>query len=154
MMYTGWALFYYSLQWLRREHIERFNIETLYKHMAVDMGLKKKLPKRIREWAGVVFAFGHLCLFLAGLPAVHFNYWIHTVVICFVILWSFWNGATFYMTYFWRVYEEQITAFERQMAQAEKEMQQEAERVRSDEGCQPNGHCVMHGEEDEGDTED
>lgn len=119
-LYLCWAFFYYTFLFgIRHNFIQRKGYDTLYKHMSVDMGLRDKLPKELRgpRTTKVVFMFGHMLLFLAGIFAVHLTYWIHTVLICGTTVWGFKNGAQFYMTYFWRVYEEQITAFERQHAE-------------------------------------
>merc|ERR1712066_1129483 len=42
-----------------------------------------------------------------------------TLCICIAIIWAFKNGARFYITYFWKVYENQIHAFEKEMREAE-----------------------------------
>jgi len=130
IMYLLWALLYSSIQFVfLRRRIEREGYDTLYKLMTVDMGFEEALDRRLpKGFTGpigtrVFFMSGHFCLFMAGLPTLHFSYWVHTVSVCVTLLWAFKNGAAFYMTYFWRVYDEQISAFERQMAEAEKEMQ-------------------------------
>lgn len=147
LMYWCWAVGYYSFQWvILRSHIERKGYETLYKHMTVDMGLEKRLPETctgpIKSRA--LFMAGHFTLVLAGLPVVHMSYWFQTAAICVTVLWGFKNGANFYMTYFWRVYEEQITSFEKQMSEAEAEMHQQIEDAQSDsaggKNCRSSGH--------------
>lgn len=123
ILYLCWALFYYTLLFgIRDSFIRRKGYDTLYKHMAVDMGLRDKLPERFRgpRTTKVVFMCGHFLLFAAGIPFVHLTFYIHTVLIIGATVWGFKNGANFYMTYFWRVYEEQITAFERQHAEMQR----------------------------------
>lgn len=129
-LYVSWATVYYLCIWVvRRETIKRKNYETLYKLFAEDWGIEKKLPKPLRGpvKAKIIYMFGHILLFTAGLVAVHFPYWVQTVLICIAAIVGFKNGATFYMTYFWRVYEEQITAFERQRVEAEEQMNMQLE---------------------------
>jgi len=123
-LYIIWALIYYLYMFVvAQKKIERRGYETLYKHMAVNMGLKKKLPKNMQQEskAKAIFITGHFILFIAGIGFVHFPYWLHTAALCIGIVWGIRNGATFYMTYFWKVYESQIHAFERQMAQAQED---------------------------------
>ncbi|CAK0890065.1 unnamed protein product [Prorocentrum cordatum] len=103
-----------------RKTIDRRGYATLYHHMAYDMGIINRLPTRLRGPCAsrCVFVVGHFLLFCAGLPVVHAPCLLHTALLCVVTAWALWNGASFYITYFWRVYEEQIHAFERQMAEA------------------------------------
>lgn len=152
VLYLWWAGLYYTFQWgFRRQHIERRGYETLYKHMAVDMGLEKKLPRRIRGpiKSRAVFVTGHFLGFVLGIPVVHFNYWVHTVCVVFCVVWGFRNGANFYMTYFYKVYDEQISSFEKQMAQAEREMKQQM-RVSSSNGNLRKE--MAHADRDDSDT--
>lgn len=103
-----------------RKVIDKQGYATLYHHMAHDMGLINRLPRRLQGPCAsrCVFVLGHFALYCAGLPCVHAPFLLHVVLLIGVTLLAFHNGATFYMTYFWRVYEEQIHRFERQMAEA------------------------------------
>jgi hypothetical protein len=128
VMYLTWAFCYYTYLFvIQSKTIQKRGYETLYKHMSVDMGLEKALPQPLQNPLGTkaVFMLGHFMLFLAGVFAVHLQYWSHTVVMCGCTIWGFKNGANFYMTYFWRVYEEQITAFEKQRSEAQKALQEQ-----------------------------
>merc|ERR1712154_599010 len=126
---------YYTNQFIiNRKRIERKGYETLYKHMAIDMGLLKSLPKTWRTpvRSRIVFMCGHFLLFAVGLPFLYMNFALHTMSICLAVFWAFRNGALFYITYFWKVYNDQITAFEKQIASAEAD----AARARPEDDCE------------------
>jgi len=140
--YVLWLTVYVLHQFVfGRKFIEKKGYATLYQHMAEDMGIKQKLPVK---WQGpiasrAVFVFGHFCLFAMGLPMVHVNFVLHSLLLAAAVLWSFKNGAAFYITYFWKVYENQILAFEKQMLQATK--------VATDEGAEAGAEDTDSGDE-------
>merc|ERR1719401_44045 len=125
-LYLYWAIFYYTYLFvIRSSVIEKKGYETLYKLVTRDMGLEAKLPTYLQGpiMTRCVFIVGHLVLCVSGVFVVHLQYWGFTACMCITAIWGFRNGARFYMTYFWRVYEEQISAFERERAKAEQKMQ-------------------------------
>mmetsp|Transcript_3656 Transcript_3656/g.9279 ORF Transcript_3656/g.9279 Transcript_3656/m.9279 type:complete len:397 (+) Transcript_3656:59-1249(+) len=117
--YLGWALFYALVTFVIRRHaIERKGYGTLYALMADTYGYRAALPKSLQGPVGsrLVFMAGHFALFCIGLVATYNSFWTHTACLALSVLWSFKNGATFYMGYFWKVYDKQIHAFEQQLA--------------------------------------
>lgn len=121
-LYAFWVSCYVLYLFIfNRKRIEKSGCPTLYHHMAYDMGLLKALPKRLQGPAAsrIVFLLGHFTLFCSGLLWMIMPFALYTFAMCFATMWTFKNGATFYITYFWKVYETQITAFEQQMRQAE-----------------------------------
>jgi len=121
-LYLLWVTVFVLDQFvIERKRIERLGFATLFSLMAHDMGILKALPTQLQSpiASRCVFVAGHFGLFVAGLPVMFFPFWPHTFMICFAVAWSFKNGASFYMTYFWKVYDEQINAFERQMKEME-----------------------------------
>jgi len=123
-LYFVWCIGYYTYQFgIMRERIQRKGYATLYQHMAFDMGLLKLAPKYLQSpvRSRLLFMLGHLSLFAAGLPFMYFNFWAQTCVLLVAILWAFKNGASFYIMYFWKVYDNQIHAFERQLESVQAE---------------------------------
>merc|ERR1711869_146372 len=83
------------------------------------MGFREKPPAQLQGPCAsrLVFVAGHFTLFFTGLSYLLFPAPVHLLCIVLAMLVAVKNGATFYITYFWRVYESQILAFERQMVQ-------------------------------------
>jgi len=156
--YIIWAMGYVLNQFVfDRRFIETKGYPTLFKHMAVDMGMLKILPRRLQGPVAsrVTFVLGHFGLFCSCLPAVHFPFFLHCIALCVATLWTFKNGASFYITYFWRVYDAQIHAFEQQMAQAAAESQKETTTVLESMQAENPSHTISDEEYDDadGDTE-
>eukprot|EP00927_Polykrikos_kofoidii_P077302 TRINITY_DN74258_c0_g1_i1.p1 TRINITY_DN74258_c0_g1~~TRINITY_DN74258_c0_g1_i1.p1 ORF type:complete len:451 (-),score=64.53 TRINITY_DN74258_c0_g1_i1:107-1459(-) len=129
LFYTVWVVTYILHQFVfGRKRIEEKGYLTLYHLMANDMGILQLLPKRLQGplESRVVFILGHFCLFLSGVPAMYFPYRLHSFTLCASIFYTFLNGANFYITYFWKVYENQITSFEEQLQKAQSAIQEEA----------------------------
>jgi len=129
-LYAFWCIGYYANQFIiNRKRIERKKYETLYSHLAYGMGMMKALPKPLQTpiRSRIVFIVGHFGMFAVGLPFLYFPFALHTAAVCLAAFWAIKNGATFYITYFWKVYNDQITAFERQIvsAQADAAAQEE-----------------------------
>merc|ERR1719265_506905 len=103
-------------------HIERKGYHTLYSLFYEDFGFKNTLPPKLAGPVGsrLTFMFGHMLMFLTGLPTLHFPFLLHTLCIVLATAVVFKNGAKFYITYFWKVYDKQIHEFEKQVAEAAK----------------------------------
>jgi hypothetical protein len=122
-MYAMWVTTYVLDQFIiERKRIEKKGFATLFNLMAYDMGILKKLPKRLQGpfASRCVFVVGHFGMFSAGLPFMFFPFKLQTFIICLAVLLCFRNGAKFYMTYFYKVYDQQIHAFEKQMKEMEE----------------------------------
>jgi len=120
-LYLGWSLFYAANMLVLRKSVDKQGYTTLYHYVAWELGMYDKLPGRLQnEWGGpFAFMVGHSCLFSIGLVVVVMPFVMHTACICIAAGWCFRNGAGYYVTYFWKVYETQIHAVERQMAQVQ-----------------------------------
>lgn len=119
--YATWVTIYVLDQFfISRKYIEKKGYSTLFQHMSEDMGIRKMLPKKLQGpvVVRVIFVLGHFSLFLSGLFFMKLPWVLHLIGLCVALVWTFKNGASFYITYFWKVYENQINAFERQLAQA------------------------------------
>jgi len=123
--YLGWAAFYALVMFVvRRNAIERKGYGTLYALFADTYGYRAALPKKLQGPVGsrLIFMACHFALFCVGLIATCSSFWVHTACLALSVLWSFKNGATFYMGYFWKVYDKQIHAFEQQLAAEEAQV--------------------------------
>merc|ERR1719329_2009252 len=117
--YFGWSIVYGAWMFvIRRKRIKRKNYATLYSLFAEDYGILKKLPKHIQPWGPVIFMMLHHLLFLLTLVYVRLPFVAQTVIVIGAIVWGIYNGARFYMTYFWKVYDKQIHDCEKQMDKA------------------------------------
>lgn len=122
--YVMWAIFYHTVVFAVVPKIYKGKkLLTLFVHMCYGMRLYTTLHPAIRSVTlyKCVFVMGHFCVFLSGVPYFYCPYWIQCLCILFSTIWAFKNGAEFYITYFWKVYENQISAFEREMAAAHAE---------------------------------
>eukprot|EP00930_Biecheleria_cincta_P036229 TRINITY_DN24857_c0_g2_i1.p1 TRINITY_DN24857_c0_g2~~TRINITY_DN24857_c0_g2_i1.p1 ORF type:complete len:496 (+),score=76.48 TRINITY_DN24857_c0_g2_i1:24-1511(+) len=119
--YFTWVTIYVLDQFfISRKYIERKGYSTLFQHMSEEMGIRKKLPQRCQGPVAIraLFVLGHFTLFLSGLFFMKLPWVVHTISLCICLVWTFKNGASFYITYFWKVYDHQIHSFERQLAAA------------------------------------
>jgi len=129
IVYIMWACGYHSFNFIfGKDYIKRIGASTLFEHMADSgMGLRAKFPAikvmgvdiRYTRFAEFIFILGHFCIFLLGAPYPYFSHNVEVCCIMFMVLWAFYNGAVFYITYFWKVYNTQIQAFEMQLNQAQ-----------------------------------
>lgn len=102
--------------------------------MAYDYGMIKLIPSWSRPYAPVVFMTGHAILYSVGLLLLALPFQGQTICVILGMFWAIKNGATFYMTYFWKVYDKQIHEAERQMAKAQAAMEKgESRSFESDE---------------------
>merc|ERR1712194_996375 len=111
---------------------------------AYDMGLIKSLPNKLQSPVAsrAVFMVGHFSLFAAGLPYVHCPFIVQSFFICVATCFAFKNGAAFYITYFWKVYDHQIHAFESQMREAEAQAQAVAQDSAADLDADTDDVCA------------
>lgn len=119
--YATWVTIYVLDQFfISRKYIERNGFSTLFQHMSEGMGIRQMMPKQLQGpvQIRVIFVLGHFSLFFSGLFFMKLPWVLHLIGIITALVWTFKNGASFYITYFWKVYENQIHAFERQLAQA------------------------------------
>lgn len=117
--YLGWAVVYGVWMFvIRRKRIQKKNYATLYALFAEDYGILKKLPKKMQPWGPLIFMVLHCAMFSTTLIYVRLPFLVQTVIVLGAIVWGIYNGAKFYMTYFWKVYDKQIHDCEKQMDKA------------------------------------
>lgn len=124
-VYGLWALTYSLFMFVFDiSKVKEGKHPSLYTLLAYDYGCYKAIPAWSRPFAPVMFMTGHVMLFsTTGLFYLALPFEAQTVCILLCILVAIKNGATFYMTYFWKVYEKQIHEAERQMAKAQAAME-------------------------------
>jgi len=119
-LYLTWAVAYFIFMFFVTWHrCERKGNATLYKLMAIEKGLLWRFPSRFQNhrYGPVLFMLIHFSLFASGLSLVYSPFYVHSLSIIFTLMWAFRNGANYYVTYFWKVYEDQIHEFERLSAE-------------------------------------
>lgn len=116
-MYLLWACIYHGLIFfVWGKYISEGRLATLFWHMYGDMNLKKYMPRgSTKAHAKTVFVLGHACVFIMGIPHLYLPHAAQLAALLFALTWGFRNGASFYIMYFWKVYDQQIHDFEREM---------------------------------------
>jgi len=119
-LYATWAVAYFIFMFfITWDRAQRKGNDTLYRLMAIEKGLLYRLPVFFHNdrYGPVAFMLIHFTLYASGLILVHAPFGVHSLAICVTLMWAFRNGANYYVTYFWKVYEDQIHEFERLSAQ-------------------------------------
>lgn len=131
--YMAWAIFYAAINFfIARKRIDRKQRDTLYKYFAHTLGIKEKLPKKLRPYSEVVFMLGHQALFLAGIWWLLLPAQLQGVGLFVALFVFFHNGGRFYVDHFWKAYERNCAQYvdAAYTAMSEAKAQAEAEKVR------------------------
>eukprot|EP01068_Selenidium_serpulae_P010848 Selendium_serpulae@DN5548_c0_g1_i1.p2 len=111
-LYFLWAAIYYTTIFIiSATRIKKKGNMTLYNYVAFEKGVLAKFPEPWQSRGPYIFIFVHFVLFTVGCAVVSQQdrvYWFHTATLLLSLLPSLWFGATFYIDYFSRTYEEQL----------------------------------------------
>lgn len=109
-IYFTWAVIYYVIIFIvRRKKIKERNYDTLFKYLAsTDKGARKLWYSRGKKYAGVMFMLTHIGIQL-GLTCLaflcYFSIYLNILVVCTTLTFNTWRRAGFYMDYFCKKYE-------------------------------------------------
>ena len=110
MVYFPWAIIYYFLTFVvNGKKVLSGEVDSVYNYFQKIAAVKRICEKAGPTFAPFVFHLFHLSYFivLVTLAAIqlHFQYF-NRAVAGIMLLWSFYNGANFYMESFSRKYEK------------------------------------------------
>ena len=111
--YLGWATFYFLITFvINAKRIVERNYDNSYRYFARSKKLRAILMTMGKAGAPFIFHFCHFLFFLLGhgLGLLCFHYkWVNYLITTFWFICCCKNGSDFYMEYFARKYEKQLS---------------------------------------------
>eukprot|EP00127_Corallochytrium_limacisporum_P002673 Clim_evm109s134 gene=Clim_evmTU109s134 len=128
LLYSVWVgAYYYRVFVWGRSKVERKERETLFDLVWKNMPYFRSYLMMFGDYHKYkMYMTLHIALTLVTCTLAGFmwqSFVLHTSFLAFVLMWSMWNGANFYMEFFSRKYEQQlakITAIEQGVSDNEK----------------------------------